>query len=75
MMFAVRKTFVSTGRAIILTTIILSGGFLTLIFSDFLGTYYLGLLMALTLFFAVLCDLLLLPVLVIMFYKPRKSEW
>ncbi|MBX7095573.1 MAG: MMPL family transporter, partial [Flavobacteriales bacterium] len=69
--YAVKRTFLTTGRAIILTTIILSGGFLTLVFSDFLGTFYLGLLIALTLIFAVLADLFLLPVLVVYFYKRK----
>jgi predicted RND superfamily exporter protein len=68
MLYALKRTFISTGKAIILTSIILCGGFLTLISSDFLGTYYVGLLISLTLLFAVLADLFILPVLVILFY-------
>jgi hypothetical protein len=41
--YAVKRTFLTTGKAMIVTTLILSGGFLTLIFSDFLGTHYIGL--------------------------------
>ncbi|MDP4953848.1 MAG: MMPL family transporter, partial [Flavobacteriales bacterium] len=67
---ALKRTFISTGKAIIVTSIILCGGFLTLIMSDFLGTFYIGLLISLTLLFAVLADLLLLPVLLIIFFKP-----
>ncbi|NJM93546.1 MAG: MMPL family transporter [Cytophagales bacterium] len=38
-LYAVRRSYLSTGKAIIITTLILSGGFLTLIFSSFGGTY------------------------------------
>ena len=70
-LYALKRTFLSTGKAIIVTTCILCGGFLTLLFSDFLGTYYIGLLIGLTLVFAVLSDLILLPVLILIFYKKR----
>ncbi len=46
-------------------------GFSTLIFSNFESTFYVGLLISLTLLFAVLSDLLLLPILVVYFYKPK----
>jgi uncharacterized protein len=68
-LIALRRTFVSTGKAIIVTTLILSGGFLTLILSDFLGTFYVGLLVGLALLFAVIADLVLLPVLLLLFQK------
>jgi uncharacterized protein len=69
--YAVKRTFLSTGRAIVLTSVILCAGFLLLIFSDFLGTFYVGFLISLTLLFALLCDLLLLPVLILLFFKER----
>ncbi len=71
--YAVKRTFLTTGKAIIVTSIILCGGFLTLIMSDFNGTFYTGLLISLTLFFAVIADLLLLPVLLLLFYG-KKGE-
>ena len=40
---SLKGTFLTTGKAIIVTTLILSGGFLTLCLSDFLGTFYIGL--------------------------------
>jgi predicted RND superfamily exporter protein len=67
--YAVKRTYISTGKAIIITTIILIGGFITLLLSTFQGTFYLGLLVSLTLVIAVLTDLLLLPILVVLFYK------
>lgn len=66
---ALKRTYISTGRAIILTTLILCSGFLLLMFSDFLGTFYVGLLISCTLFFALLADLLFLPVLLMLFYN------
>ncbi len=69
---AIRRTYMSTGRAIVLTTGILCAGFLTLIFSSFLGTFYMGLSITLALIFALIADLFLLPVLVLNFYKGEK---
>lgn len=69
LMFAVKHTFLYTGKAIIITTLILAGGFLTLILSSFGGTFYTGLLVSLTLIFAVVADLALLPVLLFLFFK------
>jgi len=65
---AIRNTYLTTGKAIIVTSLILSGGFLTLALSNFTGTYYIGLFTSLCLLFAVLADLVLLPVLILKFY-------
>jgi uncharacterized protein len=67
--YAVKRTFLTTGKAMIVTTLILSGGFLTLMFSDFLGTFYIGLLISLTLFIAIAAELLFSPLIVMYFYK------
>ncbi|MFT4678541.1 MAG: putative RND superfamily exporter protein [Flavobacteriales bacterium] len=72
--YALKRTSISTGKAIVVTTLILCGGFLTLIFSDFMGTFYIGLLIGLTLIFAVLSDLVLLPVLIIAFFSKKKDS-
>ncbi len=64
-LFALKNTFLHTGKAIIITSLILSGGFLLLIFSSFQSVYNVGLLISITLFFAVLADLFLLPVLLL----------
>ncbi|MFZ6052125.1 efflux RND transporter permease subunit [Halocola ammonii] len=73
LIYALKRTYLSTGKAIIVTSIILCGGFFTLIISDFLGTFYVGLLISLTLLFAVLADLFLLPVLLLLFYKDSRN--
>jgi predicted RND superfamily exporter protein len=74
MIFAVRRTYMSTGRAVVLTTGILCAGFLTLVFSSFLGTFYMGMLITLSLLFALISDLYLLPILVLNFYKPKQNR-
>ncbi len=61
--FALRRSFLSTGKAIILTSLILCGGFLSLIFSDFKSTFLIGVYITLTLLLAVISDLFLLPIL------------
>ena len=66
---AMTQTFASTGKAIIVTSLILSGGFLTLCLSDFLGTFYIGLLICITLLVALICDLFLLPAIILLIWK------
>jgi len=58
---AIRETFIVSGKAIILTTIVLVFGFISLVFSDFTGTYYVGILVCITLVSALLADLFLIP--------------
>jgi predicted RND superfamily exporter protein len=70
-LYALKRTYLSTGRAIVLTTLILCSGFLLLMLSDFLGTFYVGLLLSLTLLFALISDLFILPVLLIYFFKKK----
>jgi len=71
---AIKETFISTGKAIIITSIVLSGGFLTLCFSSFMGTFYIGLLTGLTLIFAIITDLTLLPVLLHYFTTGKTNK-
>lgn len=66
---AIRNTYLTTGKAIIVTSLILSGGFLTLALSEFTGTFYMGFFTSLCLVFAVTADLILLPALILLFYK------
>lgn len=70
-LYAVKRTFLTTGKAMIVTTLILSGGFLTLILSDFLGTFYIGFLISLTLFIALIAELMISPLVVMLFYKKK----
>lgn len=78
LVYAVKRTFLSTGKAVIVTSLILCAGFFTLIGSGFESTYYFGLLVSITLFIAVITDLLLFPLLVLWLFpkseKKSKSE-
>ncbi|MGA1374042.1 MAG: efflux RND transporter permease subunit [Flavobacteriales bacterium] len=71
---ALRTTHRSTGKAIVLTSIILCAGFSVLTLSDFAGTVFLGASIAGSLAVAVALDLLLLPWLLLKFYRPRRTS-
>ena len=73
MLYAIKRSYLSTGKAIVVTSLILCGGFLTLALSDFLGTANIGILISLTLLFAVLSDLVLLPALLLIFPIKKKT--
>jgi uncharacterized protein len=60
---AVRITILGTGKAIILTSVVLLGGFGSLLTSEFQSTMYMGLLVSATIGTALFADLLLLPAL------------
>lgn len=74
LLYALKRTYISTGKAIVVTSIILCSGFISLVFSTFASTFYVGVLVSITLFFAVLADLTLLPALLIDFYKPKRIK-
>ncbi len=69
--YAVKRTFLTTGKAMIITTLILCGGFMTLIASSFLGTFYIGYLITITLIIGVVTELLFAPLIVLYFYKHK----
>lgn len=59
---AIRDTMMSTGRAIIFTSVLLVFGFGTMMTTRFVGIFQMGVLGSVTLFAALLGDLLILPV-------------
>lgn len=61
---ALEQTFKETGRALVITTLILFFGFLVLLFSIYRPSIIIGLLISTTLLTALIIDLLLLPVLI-----------
>ncbi|MEM6263267.1 MAG: MMPL family transporter [Bacteroidota bacterium] len=71
---AIYNTLQGTGKAMILTSIVLLGGFVLLLLSDFGGTFNTGFFTGLTIVFALVSDLLLLPILLRAFYKAPKPE-
>lgn len=72
--YALRRSYFTTGKAMILTTLILCSGFLMLMFSSFLGTFYLGVMLCLALLVALIADLTVLPVLILLFFKNPKKD-
>jgi uncharacterized protein len=71
-LYALKRTFLETGKPIILTTFILIGGFISLMTSNFQSTFYFGFLICLTIVIALLADLFLLPVLLLLVYRKKK---
>lgn len=65
---AIQATYLSTGRAMIITSLILMFGFGVLLFSSFQTTFITGLLVSMALFFALFADLMVLPVLLRKYY-------
>ncbi|MFT3703993.1 MAG: MMPL family transporter [Agriterribacter sp.] len=67
------QTIHHTGISIIYTSLVLIAGFSIFIFSGFGGTQALGWLTSLTLLFATLTNLVLLPVLLSLLHRPSKK--
>lgn len=66
---AVRHTMEKTGIAIVLTTLLIIGGFLVMVLSDFTPTADFGLFTSMTVLLALLCDLLALPAILTLFER------
>lgn len=64
-LYALKRSYLSSGKAIIVTTLILVGGFLTLLFSSFTSTFYMGLLVSFTLIGALTLDLMIMPIIIL----------
>ncbi len=60
---AIKNTIINTGSALMITTTVLVSGFLILTLSAFLPTFQFGLLSAIMIALALICDLTLLPAL------------
>lgn len=66
---ALHHTYRNVGQALVVATMILVFGFASAVFASFRPTIYFGLLTSLTILFALLCTLVILP-LAIIFLKP-----
>ena len=71
---ALRDSFVQSGKAILITTFIISAGFMALMFSDFKSIAQTGLFVSLCLLFALILDLLLLPAILIKVFGIKRSN-
>lgn len=71
---ALRNTFIYAGKKIIITSFIISSGFMAFILSDFGSTFYAGIFISTGLVIALLTDLILLPILLHYFIKTKKIK-
>ncbi|WP_339878978.1 MMPL family transporter [uncultured Algoriphagus sp.] len=71
LIYALKRTYLEAGKAMVLTTLVLTAGFGLLIFSQFGVTHFTGLLISASMIFAILADMLLLPLLLL----PLKKMW
>jgi predicted RND superfamily exporter protein len=71
---AASLSLTSAGRALYLTSFILTVGFMVLVFSNFKPIIYFGFLMAVTMISALAGDLVLLPVLLMVLKPIRRGE-
>lgn len=72
--YAMKRSVLSAGKALLITSIMLLSGFISLVFSSFASVFYMGLLVSLTLLMALIADLVLLPVLVMRFLPQKDVE-
>lgn len=72
-LYALKRSYLSGGKAIILASVIILSGFITMIGSSFQSILYIGLLITILLFSALLSDLFLLPALIIITSKKKKK--
>ena len=70
---AIKRTYMSTGKAIIITCLVLLSGFLTLLTSSFGGVFYIGLLISTCLFMALIMELTVTPLLLLLFFRPKNK--
>jgi predicted RND superfamily exporter protein len=71
---AIEQTLLTSGRAIIITSLLLILGYLVFALANVKSIIFMGVLIAATMLSALLCDLLLLPALLLLFADDRKRE-
>ena len=71
---AVEKTLTSTGRALLLTTIVFSSGFFIFTISTMNNLISFGLITGLTIIVALLGDILLAPAMMTLIYRNYESK-
>jgi hypothetical protein len=71
---ALKTTYLSTGKAMILTAMVIAAGFSTLMLSDFKSTFYVGMMISVTLIFALIAELVLMPVLLVVLFGKKSAQ-
>lgn len=73
-LYALKRTYLTSGKAMIITTILLIIGFGVLGLSSFYAVQVIGSMTSYALFFALVCDLIFLPVLIVLFYRDKTHK-
>ena len=71
--FAVMETLHTTGRAMLVTSCVLSIGFFIFMFASMNNLFHFGLLTGLTIIMALLADYFIAPALMVVVFKPKKT--
>jgi predicted RND superfamily exporter protein len=71
--YAIKRTYISTGKAIIITCLVLLSGFMTLLSSGFGGVFYIGLLISTCIIMALIMELTVTPILLLLFFSNKNS--
>jgi len=74
MTLAITNTYQSTGKAVVLTSLIISAGFLAFISSEFTGLFYFGFLISAGIISALFADYILLPILILKTDSPTNYQ-
>ncbi|MGE4295659.1 MAG: MMPL family transporter [Campylobacterales bacterium] len=71
---AIRRTFLTTGRAMTVTTVVLSLGFFVYMFASMYNIINFGLIAGVCIILALLADLVLAPALMVLFVKNKSKK-
>ncbi len=71
LVYAIKRTYLTTGKAMIIMTMLLCCGFCVLALSSFQALKLFGTMISFTLFMAMVNEMILMPVLILMFYKDK----
>lgn len=71
LLYAIKRTYLTTGKAMIIMTLLLCCGFCVLALSSFQALKLFGLMISFTLFMAMINEMILMPVLLMIFYKDK----
>lgn len=68
-LYALKRTYLTTGKSMIIMTLLLCAGFGVLALSSFQALRTIGTMISFTLFMAMINEIILMPVLIILYYK------
>ena len=74
LLYAIKRTYLTTGKAMSIMTLLLCVGFCVLALSSFQALKIIGTMISFTLFMAMINEMILMPVLIMTFYKDKPSK-